>query len=324
MKNYMFIDADAHVEECEDTWNYLDREYQLRRPTAVTLDGVPSRGNLNSFWLIDGKVVPQPVGRGASVMATPTSCLLGQKKSFSLESQELRDVNARLRDMDALGVDIQVVFPTVFLVSPSDDPEFEAALYRSYNTWMAEVCRQAPDRLKWNAVMPVRAVHQAVSEVARAKELGAVGAAVYGTAGERLLNDPSLDPFYAALCEACLPLCIHVGWSLPGLNQACEHPFAAQIISFSLPLLMGFFGIVDGVLDRFPDLRVGFFEGAPSGFPIWSTGWTTTTRSTSATAGACSPRGCRASISRGGISTSRVRPMTVSCLTCWRCGARTG
>jgi predicted TIM-barrel fold metal-dependent hydrolase len=267
MKTYSFIDADAHVEECDATWDYLDAEFRSRRPVAVTLDHAPARGNLNAFWLIDGAVLPNPAGQGASVFATPTSCALGQKKSFSRESQELRDPKARLRDMDLWGIDLQVIFPTVFLVSPSEDPRFEAALYRSYNSWMAEACRQAPDRLKWNAVMPVRAVDEAVREVQRARELGAVGAAVYGTAGEKLLNDASLDPFYAALCEADLPLCVHVGWSLPGLNRVCEHPYAAQILSFSLPLLMAFFAIVDGLLDRFPALRVGFFEGGAQWIP---------------------------------------------------------
>lgn len=267
MNAYTFIDADAHVEECDDTWNYLDEEFRPRRPVAVTLDRAPGRGNLNAFWLIDGNVLPNPASRGASVFATPTSCALGQKKSFSRESQELTDAGARLRDMDLWGIDIQVIFPTVFLVSPSEDPRFEAALYRSYNSWMAEMCARAPDRLKWNAVLPLRAVDEALKEVRRAKALGAVGAAVYGTAGDKLLNDSSLDPVYRALSEADLPLCVHVGWSLPGLNQVCEHPYAAQIISFSLPLLMAFFAIVDGVLDRFPTLRVGFFEGGSQWIP---------------------------------------------------------
>jgi predicted TIM-barrel fold metal-dependent hydrolase len=264
---YRFVDADAHVEECEATWDSLDPEFRSRRPVAVTLPDAPSRGNLNSFWLVDGKVLPTPVGPGASVFATPTSCILGGQKSFSRGSQELTDIGARLRDMDAWAIDVQVVFPTVFLSSPSDDPRFEAALYRSYNSWMAEVCRQASDRLKWNAVLPLRAPAEAAAEARRARTLGAVGAAVYGTAGDRLLNDRSLDPVYAALTETGLPLCIHVGWSLPGLNQVCEHPYAAQIISFTFPLLFGFFAIVDGVLDRFPDLRVGLFEGGTQWIP---------------------------------------------------------
>lgn len=269
MKNLGFVDADAHVEEGEETWNFLDPEYRSRRPIVVTLEEAPGRGNLNAFWLIDGKALPQPVGKGASFFATPPSCALGQKKAFSLGSQALTDVPARLRDMDRLGIDIQVIFPTVFNGHLTDDPGLEAALTGSYNSWIAEACAQASDRLRWNAVMPLRAPGAAAKEAHRAKALGAVGVMIYGTAGEKLLNDPSLDPFYAALAETGLPLCVHVGWSFPPLNLACDNPYAALGVSFVLPYLMGFFAIVTGVLDRFPTLRVGFFEGGAQWVPFW-------------------------------------------------------
>jgi predicted TIM-barrel fold metal-dependent hydrolase len=267
MKEYSFIDSDAHVEECEETWNHLDGDYRARRPLPVTLPSAPARGNLNSFWLIDGKTVPQPVGRGASVFATPATCEMGQLKSFSRGSQELTDVKARLRDLDKGGIDVQVIFPTVFLVPLTDDPRFEAALARSYNSWMAEVCRQAPDRLKWNAVMPIRAVDEAVKEVWRARELGAAGLVIYGTVGDRLLSDIGLDPFYSAVSDSGLPLCVHLGWSFPGLNQACDNIYASQVISSCMPILLAFFAVVVGVLDRFPTLRVGFFEGGSQWVP---------------------------------------------------------
>lgn len=269
MSAYGFVDADAHVEECDETWDHLDPEYRSRRPVAVALDRdkVPNRGNLNAFWLIDGKVLPQPTGRGASFFVLPTS-ELGRKKSYARESQELTDVNARLRDMDKMGIDVQVIFPTIFLFTTTDDPRFEAALYRSYNSWMAEVCRRAPDRLKWNAVMPVRAVDEAVKEVARARALGAAGAVIYGTAGDALLHHPGLDPFYAALCAENLPLCVHVGPSCPALSQLCDDPYSMVLISNPMPLQMAFFSMVGGkVLDRFPNLRVGFFEGGSQWIP---------------------------------------------------------
>ena len=50
-------------------------------------------------------------------------------------------------------------------------------------------------KLKFAAVLPLRDVPAAVAEVKRAKELGAVTfATTYGTIGEKLLSDPSLDP----------------------------------------------------------------------------------------------------------------------------------
>lgn len=45
---------------------------------------------------------------------------------------------------------------------------------RSYNTRLAERCAQAPRRLKFAALLPLRNPPEAVAEVRRAKELGAV------------------------------------------------------------------------------------------------------------------------------------------------------
>jgi aminocarboxymuconate-semialdehyde decarboxylase len=92
---------------------------------------------------------------------------------------------------------VQVIFPTIFLEPLSEDPRFEAALMKSYNSWMASVCRKHPDRLKWAAVLPMRSVADAVEETRRAKNLGAVGLAVYGTVGETLLNHDDFDPVWS-------------------------------------------------------------------------------------------------------------------------------
>src|SRR4029450_5461549 len=91
---------------------------------------------------------------------------------FSPESPTPREPAARLKDMDVGGVDVQVIFPTIFLEPLSENPRFEAALMKSYNNWMASACCKHPDRLKWAAVLPMRSVPEAVEETRHAKDLG--------------------------------------------------------------------------------------------------------------------------------------------------------
>src|SRR5690606_15148480 len=98
----------------------------------------------------------------------------------SVESQSLLDVDARIRDLDRFGIDIQVNFPTIFLEPLTEDALFEAALMRAYNTWIAEKSNRYPDRLKFAAILPLRTPEIAVEEVRRAKELGAVCVASFG------------------------------------------------------------------------------------------------------------------------------------------------
>jgi hypothetical protein len=37
MAERLIIDADSHVEEVDETWDYLDERHQQRRPQAITL-----------------------------------------------------------------------------------------------------------------------------------------------------------------------------------------------------------------------------------------------------------------------------------------------
>jgi len=57
--------------------------------------------------------------------------------------QEMRDVQTRVRHMDELGIDTQVVFPSIWLGCLAENVELEAALARSYNQFMATQCAQS-------------------------------------------------------------------------------------------------------------------------------------------------------------------------------------
>src|SRR6266540_2111892 len=49
-------------------------------------------------------------------------------------------------------------------------------------------------RLKWAGVMPMHSVPDAIAELRRTHELGAVCAVTYGTVGETMLHEPQFDP----------------------------------------------------------------------------------------------------------------------------------
>ena len=269
MARLPIIDCDSHVEECEATFAYLEPRYFDRRPLHADLHGIPKNSPQDSYWLIDGRFFPRPASYGGAMFfGTPTSSTLAREKPFSIPSQTLEDVGARVADMDRVGIDVSVLFPTLFLTHVTDDPRYEAALMRSYNTWLAERCSHAPDRLKFAALLPMRSPEDAVGEVRRAKELGAVALYSMGTAGEKLLCHETLDPIYDEIVRQELPLCIHVGWSHPGLTASCHDSYAAFGLSFTLPVFMGFFSITGGgVLDRHPGLKVAFLEAGGGWLP---------------------------------------------------------
>ena len=257
----MVIDADAHVEESPATFSdkYLDPAFRDRRPQVVRSDG-------RLYWRVEDQIYPRLVGRACHNMGTPTN-YQGEKSFYSaakpetVESMEISDPKARLKDMDAEELAVQVLYPSFFLVHPLvADPTLGAALCSSYNRWLADVTGSS-DRLQWAAVVDLENVTAAVYEVRQAKKLGAVSVMILGTVGERLLDHTSLFPFYEAVAEEDLTLAVHVGWSCPPLSNLYDHLYPSTVIPFLIPVLMGFTSLLSGgVLDLIPSLRVVFLE----------------------------------------------------------------
>ncbi|HWP27981.1 MAG TPA: amidohydrolase family protein [Chloroflexota bacterium] len=268
----MFVlDADAHVEESPATFAdaYLEPAYRDRRPQVVALG---ERG----VWVIDDRIFPKRIGKGTHTFATPAAVdgrrtPLTASKPDELASITLEDVDARLRQMAAEHIDRQVIYPTLFLAYPlTDDPAFANALCRAYNSWIAEICNQRPDKLRWVCTVNLDDVPAAMAEVRRCRrDLNAIGVFILGTAGDRKLDDPALDPFYATLCDLDMPLAVHVGWSSPSLNHIYDNVYDALVLSFTFSLFTGFVDIVaGGVLDRHPSLRVAFLEAGCQWVPF--------------------------------------------------------
>ncbi len=266
----MIFDTDAHVEESEETFAALKGREEFADSAPRVIEG-PERG----FWLIEGKTFPRLTGRGVNTFGSPhlrkAAGYVDPERRTRIESQEMNDPSARLSDMDKEGIDISVVFPTLFLVYPLvDDRNLYRAMCRAYNEWAAAKCKQTNGRIRWVAAVPLPDVEGSVEELTNAKKLGACGVLVLGTAGEMLLGDRRLDPFYACAEQIKLPICVHVGWSYPPLNNLYDNVYEALITPFALSLLMGFSSILcSGVLDRFPALKIGFFEAGVEWVPYW-------------------------------------------------------
>jgi len=257
------IDADGHVEENLTTFSdkYFDPAFRAQRPQVVGAgeDGL-------AYWMIDEQLFPRRVGRGCNNLGTPVSfqgkpVRHAQRKPDTVGSMELTNLRERLQIMDDEGIWIQVLYPTLFLAYPlSCNPAYVTAMCDAYNRWLGDVLA-GQERLKWVGVVNLDEIPSAVRQVKEAKSLGAVGMMILGTAGDRMLDDASLLPFYEAVTEADLPLAVHVGWACPSINNLYTHIYPSGVIAFSMPVLMGLVSMMSGgIFDRFPTLRVVFLE----------------------------------------------------------------
>jgi uncharacterized protein len=263
------VDADTHIAESEAMWELIDQEMYPRRPILVRIPDDTWYKDRNAFWLIDGEIFPKPAGKASFSLITPSA----QKKEsgrgdIHLAVRELTDPAARLRDMDKIGSEVQVIYPTLFLVYLTDDPRLEIALCRAYNRFIADACAKAADRLKWVAILPLRSLEASLEQMKWAKEQGAVGIFFRGMEGNLTLDNPYFFSIYDRAERLDLPICIHTGSGSRHLMQLFDvernHTFAHNRV---LPVVAFRDLVANRIPEQFPKLRFGFIEAAASWIP---------------------------------------------------------
>jgi predicted TIM-barrel fold metal-dependent hydrolase len=141
------------------------------------------------------------------------------------------------------------------------DPFFEAAMFRAYNRYVGRQCKANPKRLKWSGLLPLRDAREGIAAIQEMQELGATAAVVFGTAGDHLLSHKSFTPIWDEFARMGLPLCVHMGRSYPPFDQLVETRLEAHVIAMGIPAQLAFVALVaQGMLDRYPDLKVAFVE----------------------------------------------------------------
>lgn len=243
------IDADAHVLETERTWDYMSESEREFRPQVVATPQAEESGG--ECWLIDGRLHPKARNVGKD---TPKA------------SREMEDIAARIRHMDELAVDVQVLYPTVFLRPFTNRAEVELALSRSYNRWLVDIWKQGKGRLRWVAVLPLLSMDKVLAEARFAKENGACGIFIRGLEGERRLSDPYFFPLYEEASKLDMPVCVH-----SATGSFTVHDFFLRESGFSkfkLAVVGAFHSLIfEGIPEMFPKLRLAFVEVSAQWIP---------------------------------------------------------
>jgi uncharacterized protein len=244
------IDADTHVDETEDTWEYLLPSERQFRPTCITDDQDGKR-----YWVVDGR----------QFLRIPRTL---EKTGTTEAVRELKDVPARVAEMDRLGTEVQVIYPTLLLLAPAQRPEVDLAIRRAYNRWVADRCAETNGRLRWACVAPVGDLAAALDEVRWAKDHGAVAIMKKGDPDfGRWPADPYFFPLYEEAQRLDLPICFHQGTGMPDIRTGAEFSLG-RFQRLPLSVVNGFYSLVaNNVPARFPRLRFGCIEAGASWIP---------------------------------------------------------
>ena len=251
-KSFAVFDGDSHVIEPREVWEkYLEPEYRVPGKLALWRE----EGKYGSYLKVNGEMF-----RDVDNCNIPSYGVWRRGMTWEavgeLDPNVRHPVNegasnpqARLRDMDAIGVDQAFLYPTWFaegfpLVK---DPDVAYALARAYNNWIADFCKAAPDRLFADAMLPLQNMDFALEELRRVARISCFRGAFIRPAfvEERYLNHPFYEPMWAELESSGMAAAIH---STPGLwnpEWTSHGPFIEKVKG-RLAQSGGFFGAGGG------------------------------------------------------------------------------
>lgn len=259
LNGYQIIDADSHVYEPPDMWaRYLEPAFKSFAPSP----DMKIKGEEIAYKISDRVCLE---GNKQIAQAHPISILSG----FNSESH--------VRAMQQMGVDIAFIYPTYGLWLLAVDamaPQLAGGFTRAYNNWLRDFCSYNPQQLRAVGAINCHAPEEMVPELRRIAEFG--WCAVYlrpNPVKGRLLSDPAYEAFWTE-CEALgIAVSLHEGTHsrLPTTGADRFHTrFALHACSHPTEQMMALLALIEGgVLDRHPQLRVGFLESGCGWLPYW-------------------------------------------------------
>jgi uncharacterized protein len=187
-----------------------------------------------------------------------------------------RDPAARIKDMDLEGIDVNLMLPSGWFGAWTtiDDVDLETAIYAAYHRWMAEYCGAFVKRLQGVVLVSARDVTTSVDELNRcARESWPLAVFVYAPY-QFPLDHPDLEPVWQAAANHDLAIALHTftvmppyapggldSWNNLWLQRSAAHPWCGQRNMASI--------IGAGIMDRYPNIRVGTLEAGHGWLPAW-------------------------------------------------------
>lgn len=293
MRNgYKVIDVDTHV---TPSWEILQKygdaellsrteevEPYVRVTTPTAGRGHPTedygvvRVNPYPYNRVAGhKEKDDPATRGAGARGA----LEGRVENLAFRpiADRIQHDNSvgRLENMDVEGVDMNFIIPGTWAPGSSAlETTLAQAMHRSYHRYMADYCSADPRRLK-GMLLAAAADPEASARMIEQHADEEWVAGVWVVLPEGLpIDDPDLDPIWGAMNEADLPIVHHSFfyeapyfpgyrdiWGNAAVARTAAHVWGAQrMISYIM---------VSGMLDKYPNLRVGTVETGHGWLANW-------------------------------------------------------
>ena len=259
-QNFPIVDVDSHHYESESIGEILD---YMDDPVLQQLARSARQANAKSVGMLPSGVGYQDMGGRVMRYATR-----GMEQT---EPGIQRDIALTRRWMDAIGIDVAVMFPTPMLqLGLHPQVEVEVALARAYNRWLTERVLAHEPRIRSMLYLPfndAEASYRMVQEFGASK--GVVGFMVT-SARHRPVHHNSYMKTYALMEEMGLPLAFHAGYNWNDQTVGMMNRFisvhALGFVFYNMVHLANW--ITNGLPERFPKLKLLWVESGLAWVPF--------------------------------------------------------
>jgi len=168
----------------------------------------------------------------------------------------------RLAEMDVLGVEMQLVSPTVGFYQYGNDLELTKVIHRECNDEVGEMVERHPTRFAGLATVPMQDPPSAIAEMERALgELGLKGVIINDHVAGKTYDEPEFRPFFAAAEDAGAILFFHQGHDTCVVHRTRRYKLTNAVGNLTERALVYATLVFSGIVDRHPNLKLLLAHG---------------------------------------------------------------
>lgn len=257
---FPIVDVDSHHYESESLGEIL--EY-MDDPVIQQLAMSANQTGMRQTGVFKGDVGYQDMGGRVMRYAL--------RRIEKTDGPQHRDITLSKRWMDAMGVDMAVMFPTPMLtLGLHPQVEVEVAMARAYNRWLCERVLAKEPRLRSMLYLPFNDAEASYRIVKEFGDKPGVCGFMVTAVRHRPIHHNSYMKTYALLEEMGLPLGFHAGYNWSEQSMTMMNKFisvhAIGFVFYNMVHLTNW--IINGLPERFPKLKVIWIESGLAWVPF--------------------------------------------------------
>lgn len=185
-------------------------------------------------------------------------------QAFRPVQRVLWDADARVRELNQHGVDLQIVSATPVMFGYQWPASTAASWARLMNERAVEFCSGHPTRLKALGQVPLQDLDLACAEASRAMAMGCVGVQIGNHVADKDMDDEQLVEFLIHCAKEDIPLLVHP-WDMMGKGRM-KNWMLPWLVAMPAETQLGMLSLIlSGAMERIPEsLKLCFAHGGGS------------------------------------------------------------